>query len=130
MANPFRVDIVSPEATLWSGEATFVMARTIEGEIGIYAQHEPLLAALATGAVEVQEVGGGRTVYGIHGGFLQVFQNQVTLLTDRAELVEGDAEAARDKAAELKKLEDEAESEQELSEESVAAQVTESSDGT
>ncbi len=106
MATPFTVDIVSPEATLWSGEATFVVARTIEGEIGIYANHEPLLAALATGAVEVQEVDGGRTVYGIHGGFLQVFQNQVTLLTDRAELVEGDAEAARDRAAELRTLEE------------------------
>jgi len=106
MATPFSVDIVSPEATLWSGEATFVVARTIEGEIGIYAQHEPLLAALATGAVEVQQADGGRTVYGIHGGFLQVFQNHVTLLTDRAELVEGDADAARDRAAELKTIED------------------------
>jgi len=114
MATPFTVDIVSPEATLWSGEATFVVARTIEGEIGIYAQHEPLLAALATGAVEVQQADGGRTVYGIHGGFLQVFQNQVTLLTDRAELVEGDADAARDRAAELKTIEEAAEAESEL----------------
>ena len=107
MANTFTVDIVSPEATLWSGVATFVVARTIEGEIGIYANHEPLLAALSTGAVEVQEADGGRTVYGIHGGFLQIFANQVTLLTDRAELVEGDADAARDRAAELKTLEEE-----------------------
>ncbi len=130
MATPFTVDIVSPEATLWSGEATFVMARTIEGEIGIYAHHEPLLAALATGAVEVQEADGGRTVYGIHGGFLQVFQNQVTLLTDRAELVEGDAEAARDKAAELKALEDDAAAEDDLTGQTGADQVTGSSDAT
>ena len=101
MATTFRVDIVSPEATIWTGDATFLVARTTEGEIGIYANHEPLMGALVTGAVSVDAEGGGRTTIAVHGGFLQVLDNQVTLLTDRAEVVEGDSDAAREAAAAL-----------------------------
>ncbi|MGH8923481.1 MAG: F0F1 ATP synthase subunit epsilon [Acidimicrobiia bacterium] len=96
MAKPFRVDVVSPEATVWSGEANFVVARTPDGEIGILADHEPLLASLVTSAVEVEGIDGTRTIIGVHGGFLQVLANQVTLLTDRAQITQGTrAEAVR-----------------------------------
>ncbi|HEX7099912.1 MAG TPA: F0F1 ATP synthase subunit epsilon [Acidimicrobiia bacterium] len=94
MAKTFHVDVVSPEETVWSGEATFVIARTTEGEIGILADHEPVMAALQTGAVVIEAEGGGRTTIGVHGGFLQVLNNQVTLLTDRATLAEGGREEA------------------------------------
>jgi F-type H+-transporting ATPase subunit epsilon len=91
----FRLDIVAPEAVVWSGESDFVVARTTEGEIGILTGHEPLMAALATGVVVV-ESGKDTITIGTHGGFLQVFNNQVTLLTDRAEVSEGDrADALR-----------------------------------
>jgi F-type H+-transporting ATPase subunit epsilon len=86
VAKPFQVDVVSPEATVWSGEATFVVARTPEGEIGILADHEPLLAALVTSAVVVEGADGSRTTIGVHGGFLQILSNRVTLLTDRAQI--------------------------------------------
>ncbi len=101
MARSFAVDVVSPEQSLWSGEAAFLVARTPDGEIGILADHEPVMAALATGAVTVDGADGGRTTIAVNGGFLQVLDNTVTLLTDRAEVVEGDAEAARATAAEL-----------------------------
>lgn len=101
MAKPFRVDVVSPEATVWSGEATFIVARTPDGEIGIMADHEPLLAALVTSAVEVEGVDGTRTTIGVHGGFLQVLQNQVTLLTDRAQITTGTKEQAIEVAENL-----------------------------
>jgi F-type H+-transporting ATPase subunit epsilon len=78
VAKTFRVDVVSPEATVWSGEATFVVARTPEGEIGILADHEPVLAALVTSAVEVEGADGSRTTIGVHGGFLQVLNNQIS----------------------------------------------------
>lgn len=95
MAKMFQVDVVSPEATVWSGEANFVLARTTEGEIGIMADHEPLMAALATGVVVVEN-GNVQTNIGVHGGFLQVLRNQVTLLTDRAQISQGGrAEAAK-----------------------------------
>lgn len=101
MAEPMRVDVVSPESIVWSGDAEFVVARTVEGEIGILPGHEPLMAALATGAVEIDPVDGERLRVGVHGGFLQVYDNSVTLLTDRASLVEGGVEEAREAAAAL-----------------------------
>ena len=108
MPKPFNVDVVSPEATVWSGEATFVVARTTEGEIGIMADHEPVMAALATGAVKIESEGENVTI-GVHGGFLQILNNQVTLLTDRAELSTGDADDARKIAESLRELEEGAE---------------------
>ena len=99
-----QVDVVSPEEIVWSGEANFVVAKTVEGEIGVLPQHEPLMAAIATGAVEIQ-AGDERVRIGVHGGFLQVFENSVTLLTDRATLVEGDTDAAREVAKTLEAAE-------------------------
>ncbi len=107
MAKAFRVDVVSPESTVWSGEATIVVARTPEGELGIMADHEPLMGALATGPVEIESESGERTTIGVHGGFLQVLNNQVTLITDRAEIAESHAEA-KETAARLAEEEAEA----------------------
>ena len=80
-----RVDVVSPEAVLWSGEAGFVVARTVDGEIGILAHHEPLMAALAAGAVEI-ETAEERVRVDVGGGFLQIVDNTVTVLADQATL--------------------------------------------
>lgn len=107
MAKAFHVDVVSPESTVWSGEATIVVARTPEGELGIMADHEPLMGALATGPVEIESESGERTTIGVHGGFLQVLNNQVTLITDRAEIAESHAEA-KETAARLAEEEAEA----------------------
>jgi len=100
MPKAFQVDVVSPEATVWSGMATIVVARTPDGELGIMADHEPLMGALSTGAVEIESESGERTTIGVHGGFIQVLNNQVTLITDRARIAEGQA-AAREVAQEL-----------------------------
>jgi len=94
MAKPFAVDVVTPEAIIWQGEADFVAARTTEGEIGILADHEPTMGALTAGAVTINSTDGTTITVGVNGGFLQVFSNQVTLLTDRAEISEGGKEAA------------------------------------
>jgi F-type H+-transporting ATPase subunit epsilon len=101
MAKTFQVDIVTPEAVIWSGEADMVSARTTEGDIGILADHEPTMAALATGAVTIHHEG-KVTAAVIHGGFLQIFKNQVTLLTDSAKLTEGGLDEARATAAALR----------------------------
>jgi F-type H+-transporting ATPase subunit epsilon len=101
MATTFHVDIVTPEAVIWSGEAEMVTARTTEGDIGILANHEATMAALATGAVQVHH-DGGITSAGLHGGFLQIYQNTVTLLTDWARMTEGGLEEARVAAADLR----------------------------
>lgn len=90
MAKSFTVDIVSPEGLVWSGDAEFVVARTPEGEIGIMADHEPVMAALVQGVVSV-DGSEGRTKIDVEGGFLQVLRNQVTLITDRARIDDGSA---------------------------------------
>ena len=75
MANTFQVDVVSPEATVWSGEATILIARTPEGEMGILAEHAPLMGALATGPVEIESESRERTTIGgarwVHPGAQQ-----------------------------------------------------------
>ncbi len=101
MARPFNVDVVSPEGTLWSGDAEFVVARTTEGEIGILAGHEPLMAALSAGAVLIDHDGDQRTTIAVHGGFMQVVENRVTLLTDRARITAGDRSEAAAEALRL-----------------------------
>lgn len=93
MAKAFQVDVVSPEATVWSGMATIVVARTPEGELGIMADHESLMGALATGPVEIEAESGERSTIGVHGGFIQVLDNQVVLITDRAQVAEDHAAA-------------------------------------
>ena len=115
MAESFHVDVVSPESVVFSGEAELVTARTTEGDIGIMAGHEPTMAALATGSAEILS-GSERITVAVHGGFLQVFRNQVTLLSDRAEIVEGDADAARAQAQTLRAAEETALEEDDQSE--------------
>lgn len=105
MAASFQVDVVSPEQVVWSGEAELVTARTTEGDIGIMAGHEPTMAALATGSAQIH-TGSETVTVAVHGGFLQIYMNQVTLLSDRAEVVKGSADEAREKAAELRAVEE------------------------
>ncbi|MDF0530292.1 F0F1 ATP synthase subunit epsilon [Tsukamurella sp. 8F] len=101
----FQVEIVSVEERLYSGEATFVIAQTTEGELGVLAQHEPLFGQLIDGgAVAIDPVQGDRVAAAIHGGFLSVTGEKVTVLADAAEWatslneadVKRDLEAAAD----------------------------------
>jgi len=107
MAKAFRLDVVSPEQIVWSGDAELLVTRTTEGEIGILADHEPTMAALATGSTVIHPVEGDPVTVALHGGFLQIFQNEVTLLTDRAEISTGDVDEARELAQEFAASEDE-----------------------
>ena len=108
MAKTFKLDVVSPESIVWSGEAEMLVTRTTEGELGILADHEPTMAALATGSTVIHPAAGDPVTIALHGGFLQIFKNEVTLLTDRAEIAEGDVEQARELAQALAEVEDEA----------------------
>jgi F0F1-type ATP synthase epsilon subunit len=65
------------------------------------ADHEPLMGALVTGPVTVEDEAGNRTTIGVHGGFIQVLHNQVTLITDRAQIAGGGKEEGRELAEEL-----------------------------
>jgi F-type H+-transporting ATPase subunit epsilon len=91
------VELVAVERRLWSGTATFVVAQTTEGEIGIMAGHEPVLGQLVEGGVVKVTTTDGETVCAaVHGGFLSVTATGVSVLAESAELSdEIDVEAAK-----------------------------------
>jgi F-type H+-transporting ATPase subunit epsilon len=81
------VELVAPDRLLWTGEATFVFARTTEGEIGILPHHIPLVAELVGGEmVRIDAVGGEQIFAAVHGGFLSVTERGVSILAESADL--------------------------------------------
>jgi len=87
MASPLKVSVVSAEHEVWTGEATMVVAKTVEGEIGVLAGHQPLLAILATGEVRITLPGGEKLTADASDGFLSVENDTVTIVAGTAELV-------------------------------------------
>jgi F-type H+-transporting ATPase subunit epsilon len=87
MASPLKVSVVSADQEVWSGEATLVIAKTVEGEIGILAGHEPLLAVLAEGEVRVTQPSGERITAQADDGFLSVENDTITIVARSAALV-------------------------------------------
>lgn len=81
------VSVVSADQEVWSGKAKQVVARTTEGEIGILAGHEPILAILAKGEVRVTLADGSVVLANADDGFLSVEHNTVTIVARNAELV-------------------------------------------
>jgi F-type H+-transporting ATPase subunit epsilon len=94
-----HVELVSVERALWSGEATAVFARTVEGELGILPGHTPLLGALEPGwIVRIDRADEGELRVAVHGGFLSVRKDGVSVLAEMAEPAE-DIDTARARAA-------------------------------
>jgi F-type H+-transporting ATPase subunit epsilon len=92
------VELVAVERRLWSGGATFVFARTTEGEIGVLPGHEPTLAQLEqAGLVRIDTTQGDSVTAAVFGGFLSITPEGVTVLAENAELAEEiDVDRARD----------------------------------
>ena len=93
-----QVELVSPERILFSGEADMVVCRTEGGgEIAFLTGHAPFVGALGIGTVRVKPTGGGAEERAaVHGGFVEVKDNRVTVLSDVAELASQiDVERAR-----------------------------------
>jgi len=106
MPETMQVEVVSPERVLYSGEATMVITRTLGGgEIAFLPGHAPFLAALTENHTRIATEGGGTVDVAVHGGFVEVSNNKVSLLSDIAELGEtidvARARAARERAEEL-----------------------------
>lgn len=97
-----EVELVSAERRVWSGEASFVLARTTEGEIGILPHHAPLLGILVNGVVTIRVIEGSVVTAAVHGGFLSVADNRVSILAEVAELAsEIDLDRAREALSRL-----------------------------
>ena len=81
-----QVEVVAADRLVWSGEATVLNARTAGGEIGILADHMPVLSLLAPGAVEVDTPDGETFTVAVDEGILSVANNRVSVLASHAEL--------------------------------------------
>lgn len=105
MANTVHIDVVSAEASIFSGEAEFVVAPASAGEVGIYPNHAPMISTIKPGTLRIKQsnVAVEVLIY-ISGGLLEVQPGVVTVLADTAvrghDLDEAKAIAAKDAAIE------------------------------
>ena len=101
-AATIHVDVVSAEASIFSGEAEFVVLPGEAGELGIYPRHAPLITRIRPGAVRIQKAGGEEELIFVAGGILEVQPRVITVLADTAirghDLDEAKANEALEKA--------------------------------
>jgi F-type H+-transporting ATPase subunit epsilon len=105
---PLKLEIVTQERRVYSADdVEIVVAPGASGEMGILPRHAPLMTSLQEGEMRVKRQGGQEEVLAIHGGFMEVLPDQVTVLADSAERAEeidvARAEEARRRAEELMK---------------------------
>ena len=77
------VTVISPEAVLFEGDTDSVVAPAYDGEVGILTGHAPMMTLLGKGMLRLG-TGGGSRRFSVEGGFLQVVENQVRVVTERA----------------------------------------------
>jgi F-type H+-transporting ATPase subunit epsilon len=98
VSHNLSVTVVSPARPIYEGDAAWVTAPAVDGQLGILPQHAPLVAALGAGPLRIGLDAGRVARYAVRGGFLKVGENRVTILVDRA-VTESDvneAEAQRE----------------------------------
>lgn len=78
-----KVSVISPESVLFEGEASSVVAPAYDGEIGILENHAPLMTLLGKGSLRLSGAGADKR-FNIEGGFLQVVENNVRIVTEKA----------------------------------------------
>jgi len=89
-----RVELVAPEGEIWAGDAQRVIAKTMDGDIGILTGHAPVLGVLAPGSIvrilpEGDQAAGGELTGAVSGGFLAVADDEVSILARHAQLGSG-----------------------------------------
>jgi F-type H+-transporting ATPase subunit epsilon len=80
-----KVSVISPERVLFEGDAESVVAPAFDGEVGILTGHAPMMALLGRGTLRLG--GGASARFRVEGGFLQVADNQVRVVTEHAESI-------------------------------------------
>ena len=105
MAGTFKLSVVTPEREVLTVEAKFVALPAFDGEMGILAQRAPLLAKLGAGMLRVEAAKGDKHTLFVAGGFAQMVDDKLTLLTEEAlEPEQITAEKARESFAAAEKL--------------------------
>ncbi|MGJ3509135.1 F0F1 ATP synthase subunit epsilon [Enemella sp. A6] len=112
--SPLHVEVVSAEKVVWSGESINIIARTVEGDIGILPGHSPLLAVLVPCGVEILNPDGRREIIAVDGGFISVAHGRVSILSQYARLGQeiSLAEAERELAEATRHLENDQDDEE------------------
>lgn len=105
MANTVHIDVVSAEASIFSGEAEFVVAPASAGEVGLFPNHAPMITTIKPGALRIKQANvAEETLIFISGGMLEVQPGVITVLADTAvrghDLDEAKAIAAKEAAEE------------------------------
>lgn len=80
----FRVQVITPDRIFYDGEAELVELTTIEGEMGVLKGHIPLTAILVPGVLKMKEAEGVRKA-ALHDGFVEIFQDHMTILAEACE---------------------------------------------
>ena len=78
-----KISLISPEAVLFEGEAAIVVAPAQDGEVGILERHAPMMTLLGTGVLRLGGGGADRS-FNVEGGFLQVVDDVVRIVTEKA----------------------------------------------
>jgi F-type H+-transporting ATPase subunit epsilon len=89
-----EVSLVAADRKVWGGRATIVIAKTTDGDVGVMSGHQPILSVLVEGVVTIRQVEGPAVLAAVHGGFLSVAGNTVSILAEIAEL-SGEIDVAR-----------------------------------
>lgn len=79
-----KVSVISPEAILFEGDVDSVVAPAYDGEVGILQHHAPMVTLLGSGDLRLRGGGSDRRFF-VEGGFLQVVDDQVRVVTEKAE---------------------------------------------
>ncbi|MEU5420667.1 F0F1 ATP synthase subunit epsilon [Streptomyces sp. NPDC001407] len=87
MAAELHVELVAADRSVWSGEATLVIARTTSGDIGVMPGHQPLLGVLESGPVTIKTTD-GNVIAAVHGGFISFADDKLSLVAEMAELAD------------------------------------------
>lgn len=80
-----QVTVISPEESVFDGEATAVVAPAHDGEVGILPRHAPFMTLLGEGKLTVRQEGGPDRVFRVRGGILQVMDDVVSVVAEHAE---------------------------------------------
>lgn len=86
---PLQVELVSADRKVWAGEASMVVARTVDGDLGVLPGHAPVLAVLSPGEIRITPLEGSAVIATTDGGFLSIEHDRVTVVSDTAALAAG-----------------------------------------
>jgi F-type H+-transporting ATPase subunit epsilon len=77
-----NVEIITPESTLYTGEATYVFLPGSDGSLGVMNNHAPLISSLKKGLVKVKDTAGKEHKFDVNGGTVEVFNNKIIILAE------------------------------------------------